>query len=128
MHLQAGWFDLLFYYASLYTTKISILLLYRRILAYAWAKNLTNILLAITATAGAWSVACVFTACVPLAAMWDMRIDGVCHDFRWWMTATIPHIITDFFIYLLPTPVLWTLRLRTRPKTLLYCLFAFGFL
>jgi hypothetical protein len=123
-----GWFDLLFYYMSLWTTKISILMLYRRILIYDWARVLTNSLLAITAICGVWTFIAVLTACIPLPAFWDLSISGFCHDYRWWLSPTLTHIITDFLIYLLPSPVIWTLRLRLRLKALLYSLFAFGFL
>jgi rhodopsin domain-containing protein len=113
---------------SLWTIKISILLLYRRILAYRWAKVLTYVLLAITVLSGLWAVISVLTVCIPLASFWDISVKGFCHGPLWWAPATFTHIITDFLIYILPTPVIWTLRLRFRLKALLYFLFAFGFL
>jgi len=73
-------------------------------------------------------VASVLTACVPLNAFWDRNVQGVCHEVKWWASTTITHIVIDFLIYLLPTPVIRSLRLRRPLKMLLYFLFAFGFL
>ncbi|KAK1756612.1 hypothetical protein QBC47DRAFT_380256 [Echria macrotheca] len=125
---MAGWFDLLLYFMSLWATKISILMLYRRILTYPWIKLSTTILLTVIVIFGVWTLASVLTACVPLAAFWDSSIQGVCHDYRWYASTSAMHISTDFLIYVLPMPAIRTLRLRFRLKTLLYSLFAFGFL
>jgi len=103
-------------------------MLYRRILAYPWARALTNVLLVVTAISGAWTIASVLTACIPLNAYWDWTVKGVCHEAKWWASSTVSHIVTDLLIYLLPTPVIRTLQLRRPLKSLLYSLFAFGFL
>ena len=113
---------------SLWATKISILMLYRRILTYPWVNISTTVLLTLTAICGLWTLVSVLTACVPLAAFWDSSIKGVCHDYRWYASTSIMHILTDLLIYVLPIPAIKTLRLRFRLKTLLYSLFAFGFL
>jgi hypothetical protein len=126
--VQAGWFDLLFYFMSLWVTKLSILMLYRRILVHSWVKTSTTVLFAITVFCGLWTVATVLTACVPLAAFWDRSVKGVCHNYRWYISTSAMHISTDVLIYVLPLFAIRTLRLRFRLKTLLYSLFAFGFL
>ena len=113
---------------SLWATKISILMLYRRILTFPWVKISTTVLLTITIICGVWTLVSVLTACVPLSAFWDRSVKGVCHDYRWYASTSIMHILTDFLIYLLPIPAIKTLRLRFRLKTLLYFLFTFGFL
>jgi len=103
-------------------------MLYRRILTYPWLKTLTTALLTITVIFGLWTFISVLTACVPLAAFWDRTVQGVCHDFRWYASTSIMHVVTDLLIYVLPIPAIRTLRLRFRLKLLLYSLFAFGFL
>jgi len=103
-------------------------MLYRRILTYPWVKTLTTALLAITIIFGLWTLITVFTACIPLSRYWDRTIPGVCHEYRWYSSTSVMHILTDFLIYALPIPAIRTLRLRFRLKTLLYSLFAFGFL
>jgi len=125
---MAGWFDLLLYFMSLWATKLSVLMLYRRILVYPWVKISTTVLLTITIVFGFWTVISVLTACVPLVAFWDRSVKGVCHDNRWYASTSAAHILTDLFIYILPIPAIRMLRLRFRLKALLYSLFAFGFL
>jgi hypothetical protein len=125
---MAGWFNLLFYFLSLWATKLSILMLYRRILVYPWVKISTTVLFAITILFGLWTIIIVFTACVPLNAFWDRSVKGVCHDNRWYAPNSAMHISTDLFIYILPMPAIRMLRLRFRLKILLFSLFAFGFL
>jgi len=63
---------------SLWFTKISILLLYLRILTYSWAKMLTYIIIVITMTTSIFTLITVLTACIPLSAWWDVNIVGVC--------------------------------------------------
>jgi hypothetical protein len=103
-------------------------MLYRRILTYPLVTTLTTVLLVITVIFGLWTFISVLTACIPLAAFWDRTVQGVCHDFRWYASTSVMHILTDLLIYVLPMPAIRTLQLPFRLKTLLYCLFAFGFL
>ncbi|KAK0634102.1 hypothetical protein B0T14DRAFT_561619 [Immersiella caudata] len=125
---MAGWFTLLFYFLSLWATKLSILMLYRRMLVYSWVKVSTTVLFTITIFFGLWTIITVFTACVPLTAFWDRSVKGICHENRWYATTSAMHISTEFFIYILPMPAIRTLRLRFRLRILLFSLFGFGFL
>jgi hypothetical protein len=113
---------------SLWATKVSIILLYFRILVYPWARSATWALLIVVTLTNIYAMVAVFTACVPLAAFWDPTVQGTCHSNIWWWSISGVHMVTDFLIYLLPTPVIWTLRLRTRQKIMMYFIFAFGFL
>lgn len=129
---QASWYGVLFYSLSLTFTKISILLLYRRIFTYSWAKRASQIVLVIVLIIGAWLTATVFTACVPLEAFWDWQVaverHAYCHPLNLWWANNGLHLATDILIVMLPMPVLLRLRLPRRQKCALVGLFTLGFL
>jgi len=83
---------------------------------------------------GAWLVASVCTACVPLEAFWNwwLRFAPVQPAYcqppnLWWANSGI-HIATDVLIVLLPMPVISTLRLPRRQKMAVIGVFALGVL
>jgi len=113
---------------SLWATKVSIMLLYLRILTYPWARKATYVLLVIVMLSNIEIIVSVLTACVPIQGWWDMTVKAVCHTQDYYWANTGLHMITDFLIYLLPTPVIFTMRIPQKQKFLLYFIFAFGFL
>jgi hypothetical protein len=91
---------------SLVFTRISILLLFKRIFTYNWAKKAIQVVLVLITATGIWFVASVATACVPLEAFWDwslfMKTQVYCQPPNlWWGNAAI-HIAGDLVIVLLP--------------------------
>lgn len=128
--LQAGWYTILWYMLSLLLTKISILLLYIRILSYQHARYAVYAILAIVIVAnGLWTFITVMTACVPLHAFWDRTIPGSqCRPLVYWYANTGLHIATDVLLYVLPLPVIVNLQVKLRQKVVLYGVFALGFL
>lgn len=121
----------MWYALTLSLTKISILLLYIRILTYPWVQKAAWIMLAVVITTSLWAIAVLMTACIPLQAFWDDSLrtpDTYCHPISFYWAATGMHMGTDLLIFLLPLPVICSLRVRWRQKTLLYFIFAFGFL
>ncbi|KAB5531355.1 hypothetical protein GE09DRAFT_383598 [Coniochaeta sp. 2T2.1] len=129
---RAAWYGILFYSLSLTFTKISILLLYKRIFTYpGWIKRTIKIVLFVVMAIGVWLIASVCTACVPLEAFWNWWIVFVRPTYcqppnLWWANAGL-HISTDVVIVLLPMPVLSTLRLPRRQKLAVMGVFALGF-
>lgn len=123
----------MFYSLSLTFTKISILLLYMRIFTYpGWIKRAIRVVLFAVLAIGAWLVASVCTACIPLEAFWNWSLAFVtpvyCQPSNlWWANAAI-HITTDVVIVLLPMPVISTLRIPRRQKRAVFGVFALGFL
>jgi len=115
---------------SLLFTKISILLLYIRILSYQHARYAVYAILAIVIlTNGIWTFVTVMTACTPLNAFWDRTIpDAWCRPLVWWYANTGLHIATDVLLYVLPLPVIVNLHIKLRQKIVLYAVFALGFL
>ena len=128
---QSGWVSILFYELSLWCSQVSILLLYIRIWTYPWVQYTAKWLLAIVMVYNVLVTVAVCTACVPLSAFWDFTLQlsgkAYCHPKSIWWANTAMHVITDFLIYLLPMPVIFTVRFPKRQKALLFVLFAFGF-
>lgn len=115
---------------SLLFTKISILLLYIRILSYQHARYAVYAIMAIVIlTNGIWTFVTVMTACLPLHAFWDRTSapDAWCRPLVWWYANTGLHIATDVLLYVLPLPVIVNLQVKLRQKIALYAVFALGF-
>jgi hypothetical protein len=108
---QAAWYTILFYNMSLVFTRISILLLYKRIFTYNWAKRAIQVSLVLVIATGIWFIASVATACVPLDAFWDwslfMKTRVYCQPPNvWWGNAAL-HIAGDLAIVILPVCLIW---------------------
>ncbi|KAK0751783.1 hypothetical protein B0T18DRAFT_426375 [Schizothecium vesticola] len=129
---KAAWYGMLFYHLSLVFTRISILLLYRRIFTHSWATRAINVVFFLVVATGIWFVVSVFTACVPLAAFWDWSIylaegDVYCQPPNLWWGIAALHVASDLVIVILPMPVLATLKLPHRQKLVLVAMFGLGF-
>ena len=129
-----GWYTVLWYMLSLLFTKISILLLYLRILRYQHARYAVYaILIIVVATNGAWTLATVVTACTPLKAFWHPEMlltsgsKASCRPTGYWLANTALHIATDVLLYLLPLPVSLKLKMKARQKLGLYAVLVLGF-
>ncbi len=110
-------------------SKVSILLLYLHIFAFQWVRVAGQVVLAIVVISNIYMVVAVFTACIPLQAFWDIRItDKYCHPQSVWWANTSLLIITDFLIFLLPMPAVWTLNVPRKQRFALLGIFGLGFL
>lgn len=70
-----------------------------------------------------------FTACIPLDAFWDGSVQATyCHSNEVYYGLTGVQIVTDFLIFLLPLPVVWSIRAPKDQKIVLSIVFSFGFL
>ncbi|KAI3571540.1 hypothetical protein IWW34DRAFT_811090 [Fusarium oxysporum f. sp. albedinis] len=72
----------------------------------------------------------VLVMCVPLAGVWDPKVDAKCVPHitvMWWFNGVF-NSIGDLFILTLPIPVLWRLQLPRRQKAYLLFVFSLGFL
>ncbi|KAK4183398.1 hypothetical protein QBC35DRAFT_114423 [Podospora australis] len=128
---RAAWYGILFYNLSLSFSRISILLLYRRIFTYSWAKRAIQITLVLVVAIGIWLVVSVCTACIPLEAFWNWSLFWTQHVYcqpinLWWANAAL-HIVSDLVVMALPMPVLSSLKLPRRQKYALVGVFALGF-
>ncbi|KAJ5611925.1 hypothetical protein N7528_009030 [Penicillium herquei] len=108
--------------------KISILILYRRIFSTSILRILSDILIVALTTDILSCTILLFFMCRPFAANWDPSIPGAkCLDvvaiYTW---GSLPNIITDIIMLLLPMPVIWSLHIGLRTKIQLTITFALG--
>ncbi|KAF9877143.1 hypothetical protein CkaCkLH20_05409 [Colletotrichum karsti] len=131
LYVQAGIFTNLFYSVSLTLTKVSILLLYIRILTYDLVRLLGKVLLGVVLVSHTWIIVSILTTCIPLSAAWDYDPANppvYCHPVPvFWVNAML-HLLTDFMIFMLPLPVISSMSLPRRQKMGLYFVFCLAFL
>ncbi|KAJ0372116.1 hypothetical protein COL26b_009273 [Colletotrichum chrysophilum] len=131
VYIQTGILTNLFYSISLTLTKISILLLYIRILTYDLVRLLGKVLLGLVILTHTWIIASILTTCIPLSAAWSYDPANppiYCHPVPvFWLNAVL-HILTDFMIFMLPLPVISSMSLPRKQKTGLYFVFCLAFL
>ncbi|KAK4223447.1 hypothetical protein QBC38DRAFT_487658 [Podospora fimiseda] len=126
---RSAWYGILFYTLTLLTSKISILLLYIHLFTLRWARLAGQSLLGIVVLSHLYMILVTFTACIPLVSYWDFRVTKkYCHPQAVWWSNTALHMITDFFIFMLPMPVVWGIQVARRQKLVLMGVFGFGFL
>ncbi|KAK4182860.1 hypothetical protein QBC35DRAFT_140048 [Podospora australis] len=126
---RAAWYGILFYLLTLLFSKVSILLLYIHLFTFKWARLAGQILLGIVILTHMFMAVATFTACIPLNSYWDFTVKkNYCHPQSIWWSNTGMHMVTDFLIFLLPMPVVWSIQLPRRQKFALSAVFGFGFL
>ncbi|AEO69854.1 uncharacterized protein THITE_14746, partial [Thermothielavioides terrestris NRRL 8126] len=117
---RAAWYGILFYNLSLCFSKIAILLLYIHLFAFKWARRAGQVLLGIVVLTSVYMALVAFTACIPLQSYWDPSVPKkYCQPQSVWWSSTGMHMVTDFLIFLLPMPVVWTIHLPRRQKLIL---------
>ncbi|KAK4129796.1 hypothetical protein N657DRAFT_653079 [Parathielavia appendiculata] len=123
---RAAWYGILFYLLSLACSKIAILLLYIHLFTFKWARLAGQALLSLVVLSHLFMAAVTFTACIPLHSYWDFTVEKrYCHPQSMWWSNTGLHMVTDFLIFLLPMPIVWTLNLPRRQKLILSAVVCF---
>lgn len=126
---QASFIGTLFYQLSLIFAKISICLLYIRVLLpFTYTRRAAFVLLAIVITYGILGAISTGTVCRPIAAFWDHTVKGECHPVAYMWAAIVLHVVTDFLIFLLPMPVVFRMRLPLAQRISLMLVFGLGFM
>ncbi|KAK3902256.1 hypothetical protein C8A05DRAFT_34062 [Staphylotrichum tortipilum] len=115
------------YMVSLAFTKISILVLYLRILTYHYARWFTWSILVLTVVYNLVAFAIQVTTCIPLKKLWEPGDYGKCHSITLAWALISLHVGTDFLVFALPTPIIVTMTMPLRQKLLLIALFSLGF-
>lgn len=124
---QCFWASVPIYQTSLFCTKISILLQYRRVFSTPRMRLACDILLGFLVVYGTWSVVSAWANCVPLAKFWNPKVPGFCFDkAALWFTNSAIHITTDLLILIYPMPVLKSLQLPRKQKFALMAVFGLG--
>ncbi|KAJ5669574.1 hypothetical protein N7462_010644 [Penicillium macrosclerotiorum] len=121
------WASVPIYQTSLISTKMSILLQYRRVFSTPRMRLACMLLIGFLGVYGTWTVISAWANCVPLAKFWDPSRPGFCFDKKaLWFSNSAIHILTDLLILIYPMPVLRSLHLPTRQKFALMGVFALG--
>lgn len=108
-------------------TKLTFCFLYLRIFNQKWFHRLV-IAIATTVAAGslAYAFGTVFT-CSPVDKAWDRKIPGTCtSNVRFWFSHAAFNTFFDIVIYILPMPMIRTLKLARGQRTGLISIFSLG--
>ncbi|MCJ1245407.1 hypothetical protein MMC30_002611 [Trapelia coarctata] len=116
------------YFGGVNIPKLAILVLYRRLFPKKAIRIVIHVLIAALVGLTISTVVTATVACRPFAANWNPNIPGaVCIDkeafFIW---GSIPNIITDIVMLILPIRVVWNLHTTTRLKFGLTVTFTIG--
>ncbi|KAJ5093433.1 hypothetical protein N7456_009294 [Penicillium angulare] len=122
------WASVPIYQTSLITTKMSILLQYRRVFSTTPRMRLAcSLLIGFLAVYGTWTIISAWANCIPVAKFWDPSVEGFCFDKEaLWFSNSAIHILTDLLILIYPMPVIKSLQLPSRQKFALMAVFALG--
>lgn len=112
---------------TLFSSKASILLQYRRVFKIRKMLLACNIMLGAIAVYGTWTFLSAWLNCIPVAKFWDDSIPGFCLSKEGlWFSNSAMHILSDVIVLVLPMPVLRSLQLPTKQKVALMGVFALG--
>lgn len=75
------------------------------------------------------SIMATIFECTPIPRIWDKKIPGTCINLTaFWYSNAAANILGDICIFLLPLPVIRSLKLPSREKLGLTMVFCLGFL
>ena len=126
---KAFFISVILYRSSLIAIEVCFLLHYLRIFPLPKVRTACCVLLAIVGVWGTLQLCLIIFQCRAISGSWDMNIKAVCipNGLQWYIHAT-GNIATDIAIFVLPLPVLNTLRLPITEKICLVGIFSLGFL
>ena len=109
--------------------KSSILCMYLRL--FSVNKAFARAVYAFLVVVVGWGIATLLSTifqCTPISAAWDPSItNGHCLVYpSWFIGTSIPSILIDFGILILPIPMIWRLKLSTEKKAGLTSIFLLG--
>ncbi|TDZ49876.1 hypothetical protein CTRI78_v007777 [Colletotrichum trifolii] len=123
-----AYMTIIFYNCGLALVKMSILLLYLRILRHLNYRIACYVALGVVILVSLWTILSSLMFCVPLRKNWDQSVQGFCFPkaVHWFTNASL-NIFTDFTILILPLPILPKIKQTRQQKISLYLIFALGF-
>ncbi|KAI4656049.1 hypothetical protein J4E93_000765 [Alternaria ventricosa] len=115
------------YTLSITSIKLSVLAFYWRL--FEIKSRIT--IYVVTAASIAWCIAimlCVIFNCLPVRAAWDITItQKTCIETRdIYLGGSVPNVILDFFIVIMPIPHVWRLHAPLAQRIVLAGMFALG--
>ncbi|KAI1736252.1 hypothetical protein F4680DRAFT_262349 [Xylaria scruposa] len=119
----------IWYLATIWIAKLSICILYRRLFPGRWIYVVLCIVVFIMIGTSIGTVITLFVACRPFSANWGPPEVQQTHCidkeplFVW---GTLPNVITDAVLLVIPLPVVWKLHMATNLKLALTGTFLIG--
>ncbi|MCJ1424710.1 hypothetical protein MMC29_002598 [Sticta canariensis] len=123
-----NYFVQILYGVTVFTAKLSILLLLSRIFGTSTAlKWRIKVLIAVLAVFYATSTLLKIFICIPIRKVWTPTLPGTCLRMsRVYIVNCIASIVSDFIILILPMSSIWGLKTTTMRKVGITALFAAG--
>ncbi|EDN93581.1 hypothetical protein SS1G_09448 [Sclerotinia sclerotiorum 1980 UF-70] len=115
------------YFGGVNIPKLAILALYKRLFPTKGILLVIHILMAALIALTISTIITNLAACRPFSANWDSTIKATCiNKEAFFIWGSIPNIITDIIILILPMRVVWNLHANRRMKIGLTITFAVG--
>jgi len=116
------------YFGSVNIPKLAILALYRRLFPKKNIRVVIHVLIGVLVALTVSTIVTVSVACRPYAANWHPTMPGaVCiNKEAFFIWGSIPNIVTDIVMLIVPIRVVWNLHTTTRLKIGLTATFAIG--
>jgi len=116
------------YISSFTFPKLSILYLYLEVFsASRRMRFFTYLLIGVVVATWISETLTSLLQCIPIAAVWDKTIHGQCVDrIKMFQYYSIPNIVTDVAMMVLPIPTIWTLNMTKRIKIAVTFTFLLG--
>ncbi|TGZ76694.1 hypothetical protein EX30DRAFT_399101 [Ascodesmis nigricans] len=127
--LQMSWTSQLLFVIAAVVSKLSMCWSFQRL---SDSPKFSHILLISKSFILIWGIAFTFTTifkCMPVHAYWGdvhTRSNFCVNESISLMVASVTNIVTDFWVTLLPIPILWRLRLPFRQRIILIVLMSLG--
>ncbi|KAK0614989.1 hypothetical protein B0T17DRAFT_510807 [Bombardia bombarda] len=127
--LESIWLGYFFGITCLYTAKISVLLMYRRIFSIPKFQKVCLVFMILTTAWYLMSALPMFFVCTHIEGFWRrLRPGTVCHlDFNLYSSSTgMVEVILDAAILTLPIRALHSLSMKTKTRCFVSCMFLVG--
>ncbi|KAL8859974.1 MAG: hypothetical protein Q9178_003523 [Gyalolechia marmorata] len=126
--LEAFYISQIFYKATINSTKISIIFLYRRIFTnIVWFRRLTCVIMIYIAFYAIATILATIFQCTPIKRAIDHSLPGHClNNTGFWFANAINNIVTDIITLVLPQPLIHRLQMPKGIKVGLYMIFGLG--
>ncbi|RYC56960.1 hypothetical protein CHU98_g9249 [Xylaria longipes] len=121
------WIGLPFYAIGFTLIKLSIIALYRQLFPTRFMIFSTTLLAIFVILWGSALVLTDIFSCNPINGFWDIDVPSKCIDSKWFFVGnSIPNILADLFLLLLPMRDVWRLQLGRGSKIAVSGMFALG--
>ena len=128
---QLSYIAEILYSPLIFTVKLAILLQVQHIFATS-SKLRLYLVQSLVWSNACWYFAYTFIvvfACTPIAKSWDLELPGHCISSNSLVTlASVPSVVSDLFILVLPIFWVWKLQMARRRKLEVSLIFAMGIL